>query len=507
MSKTPKKTQTPLELFQEAYHVMHGKHTKYTTMDLARPKYYAAHKVGTLEAYLAAAHFVLDPKAEEGSHISMAKKKISKAVNMCIMQGMRIPDATAGSSPGAGGRAMPAVEISEAVAAAYAEQAADATGGGLRVLPATPQGGAASPAPYPPPQRSPMDKALILTSAPPREAPPQESTLAGAQRVVMSASARVFDGVRVLMAAGKQQAPAADVGQKRLFQEEAYTDRPTKTQAVGARAPAGAAGGKAAAEQARAEVVYAKMGGVWNEAVQTAMQELDSRNIFKFDCLFVDADKELSTLTPDKAVACLKIMRNFETDGHITNANHHFVRKARLMRELYDLQSADDILEGMKPKKPEASPKCIARDKDVFGWDFDKQCWRQEVQDALDSLFVIKKCVFCNLDKEAEHQLRTLELHLAILVIEKTSKESKKDIRIISEHIVKTAEHYRNQHGMPDVQAIYKKHGVYYNPDDTESEDEKETAPKIKKEKKEKEDKAEVNIKQEKQDDDVILLD
>jgi hypothetical protein len=357
MSKTPKKTQTPLELFNEAYHKMHGEHTKYSGMNFARRKYYDAHKKGTLDAYMAVALFVLNEKAEVNSNIWHAKKMINKARNMCINHGMPIPDATAGCSPGAGGRALAAVEICEQEAAAYAEQAAAATGGGLRVLPAIPQQGAASPAPFdPPPQMSPLEKPLILTSAPAREVPPQQSMLAGTQRVLMSASASVFDGVRVFLAAGKQKAQtlSADVGQKRLFQEEAYTESRKKTQAVGAPAYAGAAGGKAPAEQARPDVVYAKMDGVWNEKVVTAMQELDVRDIFKFDWLFVDADKELSTLTPDKAVACLEIMRTFKTDGHITNANRHFVSKARLMRQLYDLESADDIWQEMKAKKPEA---------------------------------------------------------------------------------------------------------------------------------------------------------
>jgi hypothetical protein len=105
MSKTPKKTQNPLELFQSAYHLLHGKHSKYTAMNSARPKYYKAHEIGTLDAYLAASQAVLNAQAEHKSEIWYAKKMISKARSMCIMQGMRIPDATAGSSRGAGGRA------------------------------------------------------------------------------------------------------------------------------------------------------------------------------------------------------------------------------------------------------------------------------------------------------------------------------------------------------------------------------------------------------------------
>ena len=88
MSKTPKKTQTPLELFEQAYHELHGKPTKYTALKLARPQYYEAHKVGTLEAYLGAAHGVLNAQSEHKSEIWFAKKKIRKARDMCSMQGM-----------------------------------------------------------------------------------------------------------------------------------------------------------------------------------------------------------------------------------------------------------------------------------------------------------------------------------------------------------------------------------------------------------------------------------
>jgi hypothetical protein len=511
MSKTPKNTQTPLELFQTAYKQMHGKHTKYTTMNLARPKYYKAHEIGTLDAYLAVARDVLIAHAEEKSDICHAKKKIAKAVNMCVMQGMLVPSATADASPVAGGRAMPAVEISEHVAAAYAEQAAAATGGGLRVLPAIAQGGAASPAPFvPPPQRSPLDKVLILTSAPPREAPAQESTLAGAQRVVMSASARFVDGVRVFMSAGKEQArtPTTDVGQKRLFHEETYTDRPTKTQAVGA------AGGKAPAEQARAEVVYAKMHDVWHEKVVAAMRELECRDIFKFEWFFVDADNELSTLTPDKAVACLEIMRNFKTDGHITNANHHFVSKARLMRKLYDLDAAADILQEMKTKKRESD----AADQQTFAWDFSQQGWgwRKEVADAM-KLTLPKTGGFVDLNEEAFDQLRTLPLYTALMLFNKFRAEEK--MKNISAFIVENAQRIRHQYGLDEVQTILDANKGYDETHDdgteTEDDDEKAAAPEIKKEKEakaevkikeEKEDNAEVKIKQEKKDDDVIEI-
>ncbi len=469
---------------------MFAKHTKYTAMNLARPKYYKAHEIGTLDAYLAVARDVLSAHAEEKSDIWYAKKKIAKAVNMCVMQGMHVPNATADASPVAGGRAMPAVEISEQVAAAYAEQAAAATGGGLRVLPAS----AGSPAPFlPPPQRSPLDKALILTSAPLREAPAQESTLAGAPRVVLSASARFVDGVRVFMSAGKEQArtPTTDVGQKRLFHEEAYTDRPAKTQAVGA------AGGKAPAEQARAEVVYARMNGVWHDKVKAAMQELDSRDIFKFEWLFVDAEKELSTLTPDKAVACLEIMRNYNTKGHITNANHHFVSKARLMRQLYDLDSAADILQEMKTKKRESD----AADQQTFAWDFSKEGWgwRKEVADAM-KLTEPKTGGFVDLNEEAFDQLRTLPLQNAMTLFNKMRDDK---IKNISEFIVKHAQHARNQWGLDEVQTILdaNKGSIYDETMDdgteTEDDDEEAAAPVIKKEK---EAKADVKVKQEKQD-------
>jgi hypothetical protein len=336
MSKSPKKNQTPLELFQEAYGLMYGKHTKYTAMDLARPKYYAAHKIGTLDAYLAASHAINNALAEKDSDISKAKKLIRKAVNKCILLGMNVnaADATAGSSA-AGPKAVPGVVICDATAAAYAQP----------ILPAIPMQQAAvsimSPAPRklefdPPPKWSPFDKAVVFTSAAPREAPPPVSIVDKTQRVLMSASAHIIDGVR-----GMFSAAAPDVGQKRLVQHDAYSDRPKKAQAVG-----GAAAGKAPAKQ----VLYAKMNGVWDEKVVAAMEALESRDIYKFDWIYPDAQKELSTLPRDKAVECLRIMRVFKTDGNICNANNHFVSRARLMRDLYYLKSADEIFQEQNPK-------------------------------------------------------------------------------------------------------------------------------------------------------------
>jgi len=342
MSKSPKKTETPMELFQKAYHLFYRQHSKYDKMNMARESYYTAHKIGTLEAYLAAAQGILNAKAEPG-RIHDGKEAVRKAVKKCIMLGIYAADATAGSSSSraAGPKAVPGVVICEATAAAYAQP----------ILPAIPMQEDAvsvmSPAPreleFEPPIKSAFDKALIVTSAAPREAPSPVSIVGQTNRVLMSASARFLDQVRVMLSSKTEQPkPAApDVGQKRLMQQDAYTDRPKKAQAVG-----GAAGGKAPAEQ----VLYAKMNGVWDEKVVAAMQELESRAIYMFDWLTLEAEKELSTLHPDHAVMCLKIMRAFKTDGHITNANNHFVSKAQILRKFYDLESADEIFQEQNPK-------------------------------------------------------------------------------------------------------------------------------------------------------------
>jgi hypothetical protein len=172
MSKTPKKTQTPLELFEAAYHLLHGKNSKYTAMNLVRPQYYEAHKKGTLEDYLPTSYDVLNALAEPGP-IKEAKKLIQKAVNKCIMLGIHPAEATVSSSA-AGTKDVPGVVICEATAAAYARP----------ILPVIPmQEGVVStmsPAPrklqFDPPQTwSPLDKVVVFTSTPPREAPPPVS--------------------------------------------------------------------------------------------------------------------------------------------------------------------------------------------------------------------------------------------------------------------------------------------------------------------------------------------
>jgi len=312
-------------------------------MNDARPDYYRVHeKIGTLEAYMGAAIVVIASKADPGP-IQVGKKLLEKAVAKCKQQGIVPQFPQRSTSAAAGPKAKPAVVICEATAAAYAQP----------ILPAIPMQEAAvsvmSPAPRklefePPPKWSPFDKAVVFTSAAPREAPPPVSIVDTTHRVLMSASARFVDGVRGMLSAKPElhkQAAAPDVGQKRLMQHDAYTDTPKKAQAVG-----GAAGGKAPAKQ----VLYAKMNGVWDEKVVAAMKVLESKKIYMFNWLYPEAEKELSTLPRDNAVQCLRIMRDFKTNGNICKANEELVSRAQLMRGLYYLKSADEIFQEQNPK-------------------------------------------------------------------------------------------------------------------------------------------------------------
>ncbi len=166
MSKTQKKTETPLELFQTAYHLLHGKHSKYEKMRDARPDYYKVHdEIGTLEAYMGAALAVIDSKADPGP-IDAGKKLLQRAVAKCKQQGIVPQFPQRSTSAAAASKAVPGVVICEATAAAYAQPI-------LRAIPMQEGAVSMSTAPRklefdPPPTWSPLDKAVVFTSAPPR---------------------------------------------------------------------------------------------------------------------------------------------------------------------------------------------------------------------------------------------------------------------------------------------------------------------------------------------------
>jgi len=382
MSKTPNKTQNPLELFQAAYEKLHGKHTKYTAMNLARPKYYEAHKVGTLDAYLGAAPGVLNAQAEYKSEIWFAKKKIRKARDMCSMQGMRIPDATAGSSPGAGGRALPAIDISEEVAAAYATGAAPAGGSAARVVVS---GIAAA---------TPLDNTnRVVLSAP---------CNAGMMRVPIGDS--LYKSITPAIAVGG--AAAAGVGFKReievvevLSSDDEQAKEPVTKKPTAPRASSNADGKAPADERLETD----DKGKPWQTDVVVAMQKLTKKNGFSFQDMTTVAREKLCEL-PDHFRQWVLQLAADEALSR-SNVNKFIVKKAKSMQERFmdDKEEADEDQDDDEEEAEEQSGDEESGDEFVEkAWDYGTGAWRPEINKCMDKLKRNSLCDFSKMSNEAD---------------------------------------------------------------------------------------------------------
>jgi hypothetical protein len=387
------KTQTPLELFQQAYHDMHGKPTKYTAMKLARPQYYEAHKVGTLEAYLGAAHGVLNAQAEHKSEIWFAKKKIRKARDMCSMQGMRIPDATAGSSPGAGGRALSAIDISEEVAAAYATGAAPAGGSAARVVVSAIAA------------TTPLDNTnRVVLSAP---------CNAGMMRVPIGDS--LYKSITPALAVGG--AAAAGVGFKRELEvvnvssddeqeKQPVTKKPT------APRPMSNAEGKAPADE---RLETDNQGKPWQTDVVVAMQKLTKKNGFSFQDMTTVAREKLCQLPHHFRQWALQLAADEALSRG--SVNKLIVAKAKNIRKRFmdDKEEADEDQDDAEEEAEEQSGDEESGDEFVEkAWDYGTDAWRPEITNCMDELKRNSLCDFSKMSNEANDLLCNLPVEKAL---------------------------------------------------------------------------------------------
>ena len=418
MSKTPKKTQTPLELFEQAYHELHGKPTKYTAMKLARPQYYEAHKVGTLEAYLGAAHGVLNAQAEHKSEIWFAKKKIRKARDMCSMQGMPIPDATAGSSPGAGGRALPAIDISEEVAAAYATGAAPAGGSAARVVVS---GIAAA---------TPLDNTKrVVLSAP---------CNAGMMRVSIGDS--LYKSITPAIAVGG--AAAAGVGFKRELEvvellssddeqaKEPVTKKPT------APRPMSNADGKAPADE---RLETDDKGKPWQTDVVFAMQKLTKKNGFSFQDMTTAARDELCQLPNHYRQLALRLAADEALSRG--SVNKLIVEKAKNIRKRFmdDKEEADEDQQDEEEAEDQSGDEESGDEFVEKAWDYGTDAWRPEITNCIDELKRNSLCDFSKMSNEANALLYNLP-------VEKTLEFLKGLPTLVDDFVCKLAQERRDEY-------------------------------------------------------------